>query len=208
MALLRRELGPHEKDAVYYRDVAEPLALELWRRFRAALEPLRTSVRLGAVLLQFAPWFAMTRQNLAHLERCAATLQGLPVAVEVRHRSWFDGRHTDQTLALERQLGVAHVVVDEPQGFSSSVPAVWQTTSPLAVVRLHGRNRDTWAKQGLAAAAERFAYLYSAQELASLARPVRDLAAGAERTHVIFNNCFRDYAQRNAIDFGPLVEQG
>jgi uncharacterized protein YecE (DUF72 family) len=35
-------------------------------------------------------------------------------------------------------------VLDEPQGFPSSVPAVWEATSPdLAIVRLHGRNRAT-----------------------------------------------------------------
>lgn len=204
---LRQELVPRDKEAVYYRDVPAAVVEELWRRFRSALEPLRASGRLGAVLLQFAPWFLVNPKNLAHIEHCAAALQGFRVAVEMRHRSWLDERHTPQTLALVRRLGAAHVVVDEPQGFASSVPAVWQATCPLAVVRLHGRNSDTWAKQGLASAAQRFAYLYSPRELASLALPVRDLAAGAEHTHVIFNNCFQDYAQRNAVDFGPLLEQ-
>lgn len=64
-----------------------------------------------------------------------------------------------EVLVFERENGLAHVVVDEPQGFASSIPAVWEVTSPdVAVVRLHGRNRETWVKKGLTAA-ERFNYL-------------------------------------------------
>jgi len=77
----------------------------------------------------------------------------LPLAVEFRNKSWFGQRTRERTLAFERDHGMAHVVVDEPQGFSSSVPHVWEVTSPvLALVRLHGRNRETWAKKGLASA--------------------------------------------------------
>jgi uncharacterized protein YecE (DUF72 family) len=97
-------------------------------------------------------------------------------------------------------------VVDEPQGFPSSVPQVWEATSPeLALVRLHGRNRATWEKKGLASAAERFDYLYSAAELEEIAAPVKRLAGAARRTHVLFNNCHGDKAQRNAAQFRRLL---
>jgi uncharacterized protein YecE (DUF72 family) len=133
-------------------------------------------------------------------------LQGLPLAVEFRNKSWFGERTRERTLAFERDHGMAHVVVDEPQGFSSSVPHVWEVTSPvLALVRLHGRNRETWAKKGLASAAERFDYLYSGAELEEIAQPVRLLASRARRTHVLFNNCHGDKAQRNAAQFRRLL---
>ena len=46
------------------------------------------------------------------------------------------------SLALLEKLGIAYVVVDEPQGFRSSTPPVVAATSPLAVVRFHGQRRD------------------------------------------------------------------
>ena len=56
-------------------------------------------------------------------------------------------------------------MVDEPQGFKSSVPPVTAVTSPdLALVRFHGRNAATWEAKGITPA-ERFRYLYSRDEL-------------------------------------------
>ena len=111
-------------------------------------------------------------------------LAGLPLAVEFRNKSWFGDKTRPGTLAFEREHRLAHVVVDEPQGFPSSVPQVWEVTSPeLALVRLHGRNAETWAKKGLASAAERFDYLYTPRELEALAPPVTKLATGARRVH-------------------------
>jgi uncharacterized protein YecE (DUF72 family) len=194
------------KERVYYRDLSTEVQGELWHRFRAGIEPLRRAGKLGAVLLQFAPWFVFGRESLAHIERCAAMLAGLQLAVEFRNKSWFGEKTRRRTLEFEREHGLAHVVVDEPQGFPSSVPQVWEVTSPeLALVRLHGRNRETWAKKGLASAAERFDYLYTARELEALAAPVKTLAAGARRVHVLFNNCHGDKAQRNAAQFRALL---
>jgi uncharacterized protein YecE (DUF72 family) len=36
---------------------------------------------------------------------------------------------------------------------------------------------------------------------------VRALARDAEQTHVLFNNCYRDYAQTNAPRLVELLEQ-
>ena len=71
-------------------------------------------------------------------------MPGDRIAVEFRNRSWFAEKHLEETLVFEREHGLLHVVVDEPQGFPSSVPAVWECASPnLTIVRLHGRNRAT-----------------------------------------------------------------
>jgi len=104
-------------------------------------------------------------------------MDGFTLAVEFRNETWFYARTRERTFAFERKHGIAHVVVDEPQGFKSSIPSVWEVTSPhLAMVRLHGRNRDTWEKKGLAAASDRFNYLYTDEELSQLAQPIRSLA--------------------------------
>jgi uncharacterized protein YecE (DUF72 family) len=83
---------------------------------------------------------------------------------------------------------------------------VWEVTNrELAILRLHGHNRDMWTKKGLSSSAERFNYLYSTKELEALVAPVRRLAQHARSVHVLFNNCFEDKAQRNAKEFLELL---
>jgi len=55
-------------------------------------------------------------------------LEGYQLAVEFRNSTWFNEKHQAEVLAFEREHGLAHVVVDEPQGFSSSIPPVWEVT--------------------------------------------------------------------------------
>jgi uncharacterized protein YecE (DUF72 family) len=142
-----------------------------------------------------------------HLLTCAEKLHRYRIAIEFRNKSRFANSRRWEVLAFERDHGLAHVVVDEPQGFPSSIPAVWEVTSPQdAVVRLHGRNRATWNRKGLSAA-ERFNYLYSEDELKEFVGPVQHLAAQVKRVHVLFNNCHGDQAQRNARELRLLMEQ-
>ena len=48
-------------------------------------------------------------------------------------------------------------MIDGPQGFHNSVPPVWESTHiDFALVRLHGRNHETWTIQGATVASERF----------------------------------------------------
>ena len=55
----------------------------------------------------------------------------------------------ERTLDLLREIGATYVVVDEPQGFKTSVPPVVAATSPdLAMIRFHGHNAETWEKRG------------------------------------------------------------
>jgi uncharacterized protein YecE (DUF72 family) len=178
---------------------------ELWTRFRSTLDPLRSAGKLGVLLFQFAPWFVFRPSSLELIAACVERLPGDRIAVEFRNKSWFAEKHLAETIAFEREHGLIHVVVDEPQGFPSSVPAVWEATSrDLAIVRLHGRNRATWAKKGISAA-ERFNYLYSDEALRELAGSVNRLAGHAKELHVLFNNCYRDNAQRNALRLQGLM---
>jgi len=206
---IREALGPPaQKKNVYYGDFPPELMEEMWRRFKLALEPLRQAGKLGAVLFQFPPWFYYRRSNLQHIEHCAQVLEGYQIAVEFRNRTWFDDKHRSEVLEFEREHGLAHVVVDEPQGFSSSIPTVWEVTSPnLAIFRLHGRNAQTWDKKGLAASSERFDYEYQQEELRDFLRPVRELAAQARHVHVVFNNNLRDQGIRGARLFTGLVQE-
>jgi len=98
------------------------------------------------------------------------------------------------------------VCVDEPQGFPSSVPPLAEVTAPLAVVRFHGRNAATWEAKGITVA-ERFNYLYSPEELQEWVPRIGRLAQEAEEVHVLFNNCYRDYAVRNARQMAETLGQ-
>ena len=71
--------------------------------------------------------------------------------------------------------------------------------------RLHGRNVETWAKPGLTPA-ERFRYLYSEDELRTWIDPIGAMARRAHEVHVLMNNCYRDYAVRNARTLIALLQ--
>jgi uncharacterized protein YecE (DUF72 family) len=203
---IRAALGKVDKANVYYGDLTDELIDEMWERFRTALVPLRKAGKLGVIVFQFPPWFVYRRSSLDHILQCAQRLDGYQIAVEFRNISWLGDKHHKDVLAFETENRLAHVVVDEPQGFSSSIPAVWEVTCPeVAAVRLHGRNRATWERKGITAA-ERFNYLYSDDELKEFVDPVRKLAARARQVHVLFNNCYRNNAQRNAAALQSLFD--
>jgi uncharacterized protein YecE (DUF72 family) len=88
-----------------------------------------------------------------------------------------------------------------PQGYPSSIPPVLAATSDLAVLRLHGHS-GKWNSKDIH---ERFGYRYTDAELGEWAAKVRGLAADASLTHVLFNNCYRDYAQANAGQLSELL---
>ncbi len=187
-----------EKKHLYYKDMPAPIVDELWRRFKESLRPLASAGKLGAVHFQFAPWIINNRDGQAHVQECVERMGEQLVAVEFRNKTWLDEVHRAQTLEFERDLGVAHVIVDSPTETSNSVDRVWDITSTrLALVRLHGRNQGTWNIKG-DAASDRFNYDYSAEELAALVPSIKHLAARADRVQVVFNNNNEDQGQRNA----------
>jgi uncharacterized protein YecE (DUF72 family) len=190
---------------LYYKDLAPDLIDELWRRFTEALLPLKSAGKLGLVHFQFPPWVIRNRAGRAHVALCVQRMAGHTVSVEFRHQSWF-GEHTASTLQFERELGVVHTVVDGPQGFSNSVPAVWEATHPdFALVRLHGHNADTWDIEGATSASDRFNYDYPRDELVDVAAAARSLDQRVANTHVVFNNNMEDQGQRNARSLMDLM---
>jgi len=198
--------GRHVRQ-LYYRDMPAEINAELWRRFHEALAPLRNAGKLGLVHFQFPPWLMRNREGVAHVAHCVEQMAGQVVSVEFRHASWLDtAGHRESTLALLRELGAVHTVVDGPQGFANSVPMLAEATHPdYALVRLHGRNTETYNVKGAASAAERFDYAYSDAELRELAAEIVRIAYKVRNTHVVFNNCDEDKGQRNGISIMKLL---
>lgn len=197
-----------EKPNVYYDKLPPELREEVWRRFAQALLPLDSAGKLGLVLLQFPPWFFPSHENREYILEARAHLPQYRVAVEFRNASWLAPERAERTLGFLRDNGLAFVCVDGPQGFKSSLPLVVPTfgTEPVGVMRLHGHNKENWEKKGITAAA-RFRYLYSEEELRELAGKVRELAQQAQEIHVLFNNCYADYAVRNGGQMQKLLEE-
>jgi uncharacterized protein YecE (DUF72 family) len=193
-------LPPSTKKNLYYKDLPEDILDEMWRRYREAIEPLREAGKLGAVHFQFAPWITSAPENQHYVAHCVERMEGYLLGVEFRNRSWFDGPdRVTEILEFERRLKVVNVTVDEPQGPSNSIPSVWDTTSSeLSIVRLHGRNHETWNIQGATAASDRFNYDYSDEELAEFVEHLRRVAETVTQVHVVFNNNYEDQGVRNA----------
>ena len=186
-----------EKRSVYLRDVSEEFTAEAWRRFEEALQPLHDAGKLGVIVFQFPRWFVPGRRAEAHIQRCRDNLPRFSMAVEFRSGRWFAPDQAERTLGFLRASGLAFVCVDEPQGFSSSVPPVAEATTNMALVRFHGRNRETWEKRGIAAS-ERFDHYYSRDELGEWLGPIRRLQDRVSRVHLVMNTNNRDQGPANA----------
>jgi uncharacterized protein YecE (DUF72 family) len=205
---VREALGslPEKKSNIYYKDVPADLLDELWAHFERSVDPLHKAGKLGSVIFQIPPWVMPTPDALRHLEECADRLDGYTIAIEFRNKYWLSDRRRRETLAFLRESGMALVIVDEPQGFRSSVPLIWQVTNPdLAIMRLHGHNAETWEKKGLKRASDRFNYDYSRKELKEFVTPVKQLSEQARDVHVTFNNNYQDLAQRNAEELMQML---
>ncbi|HLT62109.1 MAG TPA: DUF72 domain-containing protein [Microlunatus sp.] len=202
VSAIYKDLRPAtEKRNVYPNDLDPQAYEDVWTRSLSALEPLAAAGKLGAILFQFPPWFTIRRSNKQYLLEVAMRCQPLPVAVEFRHQSWFEGDNQQETLDFLREHRLPYVCVDMPQGHRSSVPPVVAATADLALVRFHGHS-DKWTSRDIY---ERFGYRYSTQELREWVPKLRDLSEQAGQTHALLNNCYSDYAQRNAEELTELL---
>ncbi|MEO3771250.1 DUF72 domain-containing protein [Micromonospora sp. B9E7] len=203
VSALYKDLRPEtDKKNVYPDDLPAQSYEEVWTRFLSALDPLVEAGKLGALLFQFPPWFTIKRANKQYLLEVAKRCAPLRPAYEFRHASWFDGDNADETLAFLREHQLPYVCVDMPQGHRSSLPPILAATADLAVVRFHGHS-DKWTSKDIH---EKFGYHYSKRELADWAPKLRELADEAGQTHVLMNNCYRDYAQTNAKTLAGLLD--
>jgi uncharacterized protein YecE (DUF72 family) len=245
LRFLSRFFGTVEVNATFYRPFPADVAArwcervrdaagfrfgaKVWRRFthergeaygaeevkqaRAALDRIHREGRLGAALLQF-PWsFKREPASEEWLRGLFRAFEGLPLVLEVRHVSW----ETGEVLAELAEAGVGIVNVDQPL-FHDSIRPGARVTSPVAYVRVHGRNYKDWFRKNAGRDA-RYDYLYTAGELEPWARRIGELAqasppagdADAEGeppdVYVVTNNHFRGQAAANAKMLESMVEE-
>ena len=197
---LREQLPPEVgREAQRLRQPPRTDALEeAWRRFEQALRPLHEAGKLGGVLFQYPPWFVPRRENRAEIDALRERLPDYRICVEFRSPMWLaEERDRERTLSMLEDHGLVFVCVDAPA--VSGLPRLLAcTNAELFMVRFHGRSDSTWSDTSRSAA-ERFRYLYTEQR-AGGARRRRSPSSRSEarETHLLMNNCYRDYAVRNA----------
>lgn len=171
------------------------------RQVTDGLEVLRGAGRLGAVLAQF-PWsFKATDANRDVLGRIAADFDGWPVVVELRHGSW--AKH-DDALLLKR-LGLGFANIDQPI-IGDSIKPTAGATSSIGYVRFHGRNYQRWIEHQ--ETAQRYDYLYTAQELEPWVERIRRIASaeGVTDVYAISNNHYEGKGPANALMLRAMLE--
>ncbi|MER3417858.1 MAG: DUF72 domain-containing protein [Chloroflexota bacterium] len=194
-----------ERARIYAKDLPMEILDALWTMFRNGIAPLVEAGQLGAVFLQYPRWVYSSSEARAAIREARQRLAGLRVGIEFRNASWLNEKNAERTLQFLEEIDAALVVVDEPQGFRSSVPPIVATTSPdLAVVRFHGRRSTTWEATGVPPV-ERFRYLYSRPELEEWVPRIREIARRVRSTHLLMNNCYANYGATNARELAALL---
>jgi uncharacterized protein YecE (DUF72 family) len=180
----------HERSHIEEKDVGA---------FKAGIAPLDDAGRLGCILVQF-PWsFRCVRENIDWVERLADHFADYPLAIEQRHASWL----SEEYFSFLQSRKIAFCNIDQPL-FQHSVPLTDRVTAPHAYLRLHGRNREMWFKEG-AGVNERYNYLYSEKEISPIVDAVRRLLRQAARVFVITNNHWRGQAVCNALQMRSML---
>lgn len=207
VAISREFREPDGKQRLRLHDLPREHRRRLWDTFFGRVMVLHRMGRLGYLLFQFPPSFEYSEPALDYIKRLAELSRPAQAAVEVRHRSWMEKGKKEIFLDLLREENIAYVAVDEPR-LLWTVPFEWHVTATWGtVLRLHGRNGAAWMKKG-ASVAERFAYRYDSAELKAFAEATLKLPESTERTYVMFNNCFRDYAVTNALQLKGFLGLG
>jgi uncharacterized protein YecE (DUF72 family) len=201
---VQKKAEANERGRVEY--LPRDLRAEVFTDFREMVEPFREAEKLGGILLQMPPFFVFRARSFEYLEWAREQLHGETLLVEFRHRSWLDDEHRAETLSFLEQHGMTNVIVDAPRSEAKNlIPTVVAVTSPVAYVRMHGRNAKTWNLRG-GSAADRFDYLYEAEELEEWVDPLREVAGKAEAAYVVFNTNARSPSPRGEGEIAQGAE--
>jgi uncharacterized protein YecE (DUF72 family) len=200
-----RSLAEVDRDKVKLTPVLERA---LTKVFLEEIDPLCSSGKLGALLLQLTPSFSPHRNKLEELDNLLECLSGHVLGIELRNRHWVMPSRLPDTRKFFEDRQLTWVGVDAPATeHFMAMPGLDLSSNPqLAYLRLHGRNAKGYISGKTVA--ERFDYFYTDQEIQGTIERARHLAEKATRTHVVYNNNFSDYPLRNAATFQQLLRHG
>ena len=162
--------------------------------FRAALDPLASARRLGALLAQFPASFKNEPNSRGYLEWLLERFRGYMIAVELRHRSWSDD--PVETLSMLEAFDAAWAQIDEPKFRLSIRQNLLPNVRTCYYLRLHGRNAAQWWKHDRSE--DRYNYLYSAGELEPFSEAARTASRTVRKAYLYANNHFSAKSVANA----------
>lgn len=151
--------------------------------FLSLLTPLKESGKLGPLLLQLPPKPAQAFKGFNEFLRSLP--EDYDFAVEFRHPTWMN----DEAFKTLAENNVGYCVVDEPL-----LPALLKVTSEFSYVRFHGRGKEPW-----------YYYDYRVEELEEWKGRLTELSSRAKKVYVYFNNHFRGYAVKNALQMMKII---
>lgn len=200
---LADDVKPQARDRrrLYANHLPPAIIDECWARFAHAIEPLRSSGRLGAVILRYPRWFSPREDTWAELAATRRRLPGTELAVELHSPSWTEGDRCEETLGWLEDHGLGFVCVDGPLTGPRALPRVVAATTELAVVRFTGRRAvdgEPWT----------WPYRYGAEELRAWLPAVADLASSTQSVHLLFDNTWRADAVEGAQTMLELAAGG
>ncbi len=167
-------------------DVGKGAITEL-KEFLDKISPLKTTGRLGAILIQLPPSF-----TVAEFKKTEEFLDRLPAdydyAVEFRHESW----KTEGPWEMLKHYNIAAVMTDSPdEGLQYLSDVI--VTADHSFVRWHGRNRKLW-----------YDYLYSKEELKPWVGKLTQIKQQTKTVRGYFNNHLSGQAVLNALQFKEM----
>jgi len=166
----------------------------------AAVEPLRSSGKLGGYLAQF-PWsFRPGGEEREYLSLVRSQIPDEdPLFVEFRNGLWNE----EETWRFLEDKRIGTCAVDEP-ALDGLMPPVSRQTNGTGYVRFHGRNEKAWWGDD-GGSGDRYDWLYSDEELQDWVGRIRDLDRMTGKTFVFFNNCHAGQAVRGAKRMQQLL---
>ncbi|HUR27336.1 MAG TPA: DUF72 domain-containing protein, partial [Planctomycetota bacterium] len=132
--------------------------------------------------------------TMARVSELRQHFSRVPLVLELRHVSWFE----PSALRFVRELGVSLAAIDLPQA-PQHPPSDHPTPGPIGYLRLHGRNAAAWFARD-SVRDQKYDYLYTPAEIATLAQRAQRLAGRHDETFVVTNNHFEGKAVANALE--------
>jgi uncharacterized protein YecE (DUF72 family) len=168
-------------------------AMTDFEEFLDKISPLKTSNKLGAILIQLPPSF--TVNDFKNIEVFLARLpnsSSYDYAVEFRHPSW----KTEGPWEMLKQYNIAAVITDSPPKENLHFLSDIVITADHSFVRLHGRNTKGhyW-----------YNYLYTKEELKPWVEKVSQIRKETKILRVYFNNHWGGKAVVNALQFKEMT---
>lgn len=167
------------------------------------IDPLMEAGKLGALLFQF-PWsFKKSKDSFDYLNTLFQTFANYPIVLEVRHQSWED----EAFYEFLDKADISIAAIDQPV-IGKSIALKPLQTGSIGYIRLHGRNYKHWfskESQKKENASLRYDYYYPKNEVAEIAKVVKQVSQKSETTFAIQNNHPRGQAIANGFQLAAVL---